>query len=65
MGLDCSPQQAQTIWEANRNPSPNGGYNAYGLPMETPDWMNVTMATLLPEAMLARWGLTQILTDVP
>lgn len=65
MGLDCTPEQAHTIWEANRYKSPPGDYNSYGLPVETLEWMNVTMATLLPEPMLARWGLTPIFADGP
>lgn len=57
MGLKCSLAQAKEIWKSHKYSSPPGGYNTYGLPLETLEWMNVTMSFLLPEPMLNRWGL--------
>lgn len=62
MGLDCTPSQALEVWEAHRQrpefSSRRGDYTTYGLPATTLTWMNATMASLLPEPMLDRWGVT-------
>ena len=58
MGLDCTPQQAYEVWELHRESSSHGGYETYGLPIETIEYMNATMSKLLPEEMLTRYGLS-------
>ncbi|CAM9255875.1 unnamed protein product [Ectocarpus sp. 8 AP-2014] len=55
MGLECSETQAAKVWEAHRQRSRDGGYNTYGLPVDTIRWMNITMATLLPPVLACRW----------
>jgi len=60
MGLDCTPQEADDVWQRHTYPNRPGDYTTYGLSHETLEWMNNTMATLLPEPMLERYGLTLI-----
>lgn len=59
MGLESSDSQLRKVWEKHRNKSPHGGFETYGLPVETIDFMTATMAKLLPEEMLARYGVAQ------
>lgn len=58
MGLECSPELALKAWEGRRSPSFHRNYQSYGLPFETLEWMNDTMASLLPKALLDQYGLT-------
>lgn len=58
MGLRCTPEQALKVWKLHQNGSPHVDYTTYGLPSDTLQWMNATMARLLPEPMVLRWGLT-------
>ena len=60
MGLNCSQEQARDVWERHRNLSPHGDFNTYELPEETMEFMNATMSKLLPEAILAQYGLPRI-----
>ncbi|CAM9779816.1 unnamed protein product [Ascophyllum nodosum] len=57
MGLDSSPEQVKDVHEIHKNRSPHGSYINYGLPVETIEYMNATMSKLLPEEMIARYGL--------
>ena len=58
MGLNSSREQMWKVQEMHRNPSPNGDYNTYSLPLETLEYMNTTMSKLAPEELLARYGLS-------
>lgn len=58
MGLDCSEEQALKVWESQQYANAPGSFDTYGLPNKTLEMMNATMAFLLPEPMLMRWGLT-------
>lgn len=61
MGLECTQDQALQVWQAHhREGSPNGDYTTHGLPASTLAFMNATTARLLPEPMLARYGLAPI-----
>jgi len=62
MGLDCTPEEADNVWQRHTHPNPPGDYTTYGLSHETLAWMNTTMANLLPEPILERYGLTPIYT---
>lgn len=58
MGLECTEQQALNVWHAHQESSSHGGYTSYGLSTDTLEWMNATMARLLPEPVARRWGIT-------
>ncbi|CAN0450242.1 unnamed protein product, partial [Ectocarpus sp. 12 AP-2014] len=58
MGLACSEEDALEVWRAHRNPAPHGDYSTHGLQQETIQWMNETMARLLPPSLALRWGVT-------
>lgn len=60
MGLDCNPEQAREVWERHAETNPHGGYESYGIPMETIEFMNNTMARLLPVDMVTHYGLTPL-----
>lgn len=60
MGLECTAEEANSIWRVDTNANPPGDWTTYGLSHETLEWMNTTMASLLPEAVLDRYGLTPI-----
>ena len=57
VGLDCTAEEADEVWQRHAFVNQRGDYTSYGLSIETLEWMNVTMATILPEAMLDRYGL--------
>lgn len=57
MGLKCSLELAEQFLKVESH-VPASKYTDYGLPLETLKWMNSSMASLLPDPMLARWGLT-------
>ncbi|CAN0230321.1 unnamed protein product [Ectocarpus sp. 12 AP-2014] len=58
MGLACSEDQARKVWESHQNAVPHGDYTTHGLQLGTIEWMNATMASLLPTAVSLHWGLT-------
>lgn len=58
MGLECSEEQANRAWKAHENKSPHGDYTTHGLPGNTVEWMNATMARLLPPSLALRWGVS-------
>lgn len=58
MGLACSEEDALDVWHAHRNSVPHGDYSTHGLQQETIQWMNETMARLLPPSLALRWGVT-------
>ncbi|CAB1101820.1 unnamed protein product [Ectocarpus sp. CCAP 1310/34] len=58
MGLECSEDQARNVWESHQNAIPHGDYTTHGLQLGTIEWMNATMASLLPTAVSLHWGLT-------
>lgn len=60
MGLDCSDEQAFKAWKAHENQAPHGDYTTHGLRVETIEWMNETMARLLPPPLALRYGVTPI-----
>lgn len=60
MGLSCSYEQARDVWMAHRHRFPHGRFDSYGLRMEAIEWMNSFMLSILPEEMLARWGLPPV-----
>lgn len=62
MGLSCSEDQAFHVWQFHQSASAHGGYTTRGLRPETVDWMNATMARLLPPEVSLHWGLTP--TDI-
>ncbi|CAN0284169.1 unnamed protein product, partial [Ectocarpus sp. 6 AP-2014] len=57
MGLECSEDQAYKVWKAHKQASPNGGF-ATRVGEETIQFMNATMARLLPPSVVIQWGLT-------
>lgn len=57
MGLACSPELARETWELLQTDDLHGNFNSYGFSQDLIVWMNATMAALLPEKMLARYGL--------
>ena len=57
MGLNCSKEHAVEVLNRHKNQSPHGNFDTYDLPVETIEYMNATMSKLLPEEMLARYGL--------
>ncbi|CAN0144840.1 unnamed protein product [Scytosiphon promiscuus] len=60
LGLDCTPEKAEDVFRMHAYTDPPGDYTTYGLPINTLEWMNTTMSKVLPEALLARYGLTPI-----
>lgn len=58
MGLECSYDQAFRAWKAHENASPHGDYTTHGLPVRTIEYMNATMARLLPPSLALRYGVT-------
>eukprot|EP00904_Undaria_pinnatifida_P012542 jgi/Undpi1/8418/HiC_scaffold_25.g10886.m1 len=57
MGLECSPEQAEKVWQSHQSSAPPRDYSAQGLKVETIEWMNATMARLLPVSMVFHYGL--------
>ena len=57
MGLACAPEQALQVWTEHRNAATHSGNGTHSLLLETQEWMNATMARLLPEPLVYRWGL--------
>lgn len=60
MGLNASLEQMRNVHEMHQNHSPHGDFNTYELPLETIEYMNVTMAKLLPKEMLTRYGISPV-----
>lgn len=60
LGLNCTPEEAEDVFQRHTYANPPGDYTTYGLSTETLAWMNATMSKTLPETMLARYGLTPI-----
>ena len=58
MGLNSSLEQLRDVHEIIRNRSPHGTFDTYDLPVGTIEYMNSTMSKLLPEEILARYGLS-------
>lgn len=58
VGLECTEEEADDVWQRHTYANPPGDYTTYGLSIRTLEWMNATMATALPVAMLDRYGLT-------
>ncbi|CAM9420565.1 unnamed protein product [Ascophyllum nodosum] len=58
IGLNCSKEHAVEVLNRHKNQSPHGNFDTYDLPLETIEYMNATMSKLLPEEMLARYGLS-------
>ncbi|CAM9575258.1 unnamed protein product [Scytosiphon promiscuus] len=63
LGLDCTPEEAVDVFDRHTYANPPGDYTTYGLSTATLEWMNVTMSKVLPEEMLARYGLTPIISE--
>lgn len=59
LGLECTEEEAVELWRGDTTSTP-GNFMTHGLSHETLEFMNTTMASLLPEAMLERYGLTPI-----
>lgn len=57
MGLECSEDQAFQAWKAHENTSPHGDYTTHGLEVQTIEYMNATMANLLPPSLALRYGI--------
>lgn len=57
MGLDCSSEQAKHVWLSHQSSGPPRDYTTQGLEVETIEWMNATMARLLPVPMVYHYGL--------
>ncbi|CAM9704703.1 unnamed protein product, partial [Hapterophycus canaliculatus] len=57
MGLECSEEEALRVWESHQSAEAHGDYTTHGLRLETIEWMNATMARLLPPATAIHWGL--------
>lgn len=60
MGLECSEQQALFVWESHQSSEVHGDYTTHGLRPETIEWMNATMARLLPPVTALHWGVNPI-----
>jgi len=60
MGLKCTDEQAFRVWKAHENTAPHGDYTTQGLQVDTIEWMNATMARLLPPTLALRYGVTPI-----
>eukprot|EP00752_Nemacystus_decipiens_P012849 g11376.t1 len=60
VGLNCTADEADDVWQRHAFVNRRGDYTEHGLSDETLKWMNATMAKILPEAMLDRYGLTSI-----
>ena len=58
MGLNCSKEHAVEVLNRHKNQSPHGNFDTCDLQVETIEYMNATMSKLLPEEMLARYGLS-------
>ena len=58
IGLNCSKEHAVEVLNRHKNQSPHGNVDTYNLPLETVECMNATTSKLLPEEMLARYGLS-------
>ena len=58
MGLNASLEQVQEVQEAHETGSSHGSFETYGIPRETIEFENETMIRLLPQEMLARYGLS-------
>lgn len=59
LGLDCTEGEALELWGGDTT-SKAGNFMSVGLTHETVEFMNTTMASLLPAPMLERYGLTPI-----
>lgn len=57
MGLRCSHEQAQRVWESHQMSSTHADYSTSGLPEELIEWMTAVMAKLLPPPMALQWGV--------
>lgn len=62
LGLNCTTEAAEGILGRHANPNPPSDYRTQNISTWTLRWMDETMATLLPEAMLSRYGVTPIYT---
>lgn len=62
MGLSCSEEEAMRVWQSHQSASSHSPYTTFGLPPETLNMMNATMARLLPPEASLHWGVTP--TDV-
>lgn len=60
LGLECTPEEAEDVFQRHTYATPPGDFNSYGISNQTLEWMNFTMSRTLPEAMLARYELTPI-----
>lgn len=61
MGLNCSSEQGQNIWEKHKSSGTARGFNDWRINEDTIGWMNNTMARLLPEELVVRYGLVPII----
>ena len=57
MGLDCSSEQAERVWQSHQSSAPPRDYSTQGLEVETIEWMNATMSRLLPVPVVYHYGL--------
>ncbi|CAN0451575.1 unnamed protein product [Ascophyllum nodosum] len=58
MGLNASLEQVQEVQENYQADYFNGTFETYKIPRETIEYANETMIRLLPQEMLARYGLS-------
>ena len=58
MGLYASLEELQKVQGIHHSDSLRGGFETYGIPRETIEYMNETMIRLLPQEMLVRYGLS-------
>ena len=58
MGLDASLEEVQKVQETHHADSLHESFETYGLSREAIKYMNETMIRLLPQEMLARYGLS-------
>lgn len=60
MGLECSLEQAKKVWLQHKHSSIPKSYSTSNLKTETIEWMNTTMAQLLPIELVNHYGLNPI-----
>ena len=60
VGLNCTTHEADIVLHRHTYLNPPGDYTTYGISMLTLEWMNLTMAKILPETILGRYGLTPV-----
>ena len=58
MGLNASLEQVQEVQENYQADYFNGTFETYNIPRKTIEYANETMIRLLPQEMLARYGLS-------